>query len=67
MIPLGIRGGVRLHVGFNIRLIPQPNGMPAEYAKSSITSYDLYGLDHGIGHLTSMRPQKNERLNPNRG
>jgi len=39
MIPLGIRGGVRLHVGFNIRLIPQPNGMPAEYAKSSITSY----------------------------
>src|SRR5712691_11421229 len=24
------------------------------------------GLDHGIGHLASMRPQKNERLNPSR-
>ena len=25
------------------------------------------GLDHGIGHLVSMRPQKIERLNPRRG
>ena len=25
------------------------------------------GLDQGIGHLVSMRPQKIERLNPNRG
>jgi hypothetical protein len=29
--------------------------------------YQVKGLDHGIGHLASMRPQKNERLNPNRG
>jgi len=27
----------------------------------------MMGLDYGIGHLASMRPQKNERLNPNRG
>jgi len=25
------------------------------------------GLDQGIGHLASMSPQKNERLNPNKG
>jgi len=27
----------------------------------------MVGLDHGIGHLASMRPQKIEQLNPNRG
>ena len=31
------------------------------------TNQGILGLDHGIGHLASMRPQKNERLNPNRG
>ena len=25
------------------------------------------GLDHGIGHLASMSPQKNERLIPSKG
>ena len=25
------------------------------------------GLDHGIGHLASMSPQKNERLLPSKG
>jgi len=25
------------------------------------------GLDHGIGHLALMRPQKRERLNPPQG
>ena len=29
--------------------------------------YDPIGLDHGIGHLASMSPQKNERLTPNKG
>jgi hypothetical protein len=27
----------------------------------------LIGLDQGIGHLASMSPQKNERLNPKKG
>ncbi len=25
---------------------------------------DDFGLDHGIGHLASMNPEKNERLTP---
>ncbi len=41
MTPVGVRGGVRLHLGFNIRSIPQPNGMRAEYTNSSITSQNM--------------------------
>jgi hypothetical protein len=29
--------------------------------------YPFFGLDHGIGHLASMSPQKNERLLPSKG
>ena len=27
----------------------------------------IFGLDHGIGHLVCMSPQKSERLTPHRG
>src|SRR2546422_6645472 len=36
-------------------------GMPSTFCPR------MDGLDHGIGHLASMSPQKNERLLPSKG
>ncbi len=43
--------------------------VPVQVSPTSFRAvwHPLYGLDQGIGHLASMSPQKNERLNPHKG
>ena len=40
---------------------PEATGLPAYVQR------EFYGLDHGVGHLALMRPQKHQRLNPAQG
>src|SRR5262249_2993820 len=46
MIPVGVRGGVRLHVGFHTWALTQPQGSHAEDANSSIPS----GMKEALRH-----------------
>ena len=37
---------------------------PGARGWSTEVSNDVEGLDHGMGHLATLRPEKNERLPP---
>ena len=48
---------------------PRQRGKIAPTLKAMQDAFERHslGLDHGIGHLAFMSPQKNERLTPHRG